>query len=188
MAVQLCVYGIIAGTIVLALGLIMTWSTGWGVALVAPGATLLVAGIAGMVTTKSVVTWSEQRERDAAAGEYRHREEVYGKILENIMHSFLGQGGPELKEEALNRVLATLWAAPETVEALARWREDIHPTILRGGQVGEDQDKVMARFAALVCAMRGDLSGDPKSAKHPEPDFILRALFDDRPKLPPESV
>ncbi|MDD1477073.1 hypothetical protein [Arthrobacter sp. H16F315] len=176
------------GTAVLSLGLIMTWTTGWGAALVAPGAAVLVAGIAGMVTAKSVVTWSEQRERDAVAGQYRHREEVYGTILENIVKSFLPGEEPDMKEEAKQRALVALWAAPETVEAMARWREEIQPTIRRGGVLGEDKEKVMARFAELVRAMRGDLSGDPQSARHPEPEFILRSLFDDRPKLSPQRL
>lgn len=184
-ATRLCLYGIVVGTAVLFLGLITTWTTGWGATLVAPGAAVLAAGIAGMVTAKSVVTWSEQRERDAVAGQYRHREEVYGKIIENMVKSFIPGEVPEMREEANLRALASLWAAPETVEALARWREEIHPTIQRGGILGDDKEKVMSRFADLVRAMRDDLSGDPQSARHPAPEFILRSLFDDRPKLSP---
>jgi hypothetical protein len=171
------------GTGVLILGLIMTWTTGWGAALVAPGAALLVAGIAGMVTTKSVITWTEQRERDAAAGQYRHREEVYGQILEHMVTSFAG-GDPDMNREANLRALAALWGAPETVEALARWREEIRPIRARGGVVGNDREKIMARLNSVVIAMRADLSGDPTTAKHPAAEYILGSLFDDRPSLP----
>lgn len=185
-AAKLCVYGVLAGTAVLFLGLIMTWTTGWGAALVAPGATLVIAGIAGMVTTKSVVTWSEQRERDAAAGQYRHREEVYGKILENMVKAFVPGGNPDIHADAALRALASLWAGPETVEALARWREEIRPAVKRGGVIGDDREKIMARYAAVVVAMRADLSGDPNNERHPEPRYILGSIFDDRPGLPPE--
>lgn len=118
-ATSICFYGVILGTAVLLFGLATTWTTVWGASMVPPSATLIVAGIAGTVTIRSVVTWSEQRGRDAAAGQYRHREEVYGKILKNMMKSFAGQKAGSDAEAKL-RALATLWAAPATLEALAR--------------------------------------------------------------------
>lgn len=50
--------------------------------------------------------------------------------------------------------------------------------------MGDDEKKVLELLTGVVKAMRADLSGDPAYARHPQSEYILGTLFDERPALP----
>lgn len=183
-AAKWCIVSILVGAVVGASGLAMVGFTGWGHSLISPGGTLAAAGVAGLVATRSVVTWSQQRQRDSESAEYRHREEVYGEVIDQMTAVFLG--GVDLVKDSKTRAKAGLWADPATIEALARWRETIHPIGQRGGEVGELKEPVMTAYYNVVLAMRRELSAGKGEIGQAMPgrDFLLRSIFDDRPPLP----
>lgn len=149
---------IVAGTVMLVSGALR----GSGAdTLLTFGGTLIVAGIAGVVTIVTTRTWAEERQREAdarrAERDAKHldqRTHVYAEALEGMIGSFDGH-----RENAPhNRAIIALWASPEALASYTRWTELNNATVDRGGQLDLDQQREAHELVeAVAIAFRHDL-------------------------------
>jgi hypothetical protein len=79
------------------------------------GATLIVAGLAGLGAVAGLETWRTERRR---ARETRQRE-VYSQLLSQLYARF--QGRFDMAVEARVRTEVVTWGSPEVVRALGAW-------------------------------------------------------------------
>lgn len=147
-------------------------------ALAAPGATLIVAGIAGIVSTSAVATWGEKRLQDLEQRNRERREDVYSTLAEMTMRRYVG--GVSLTDLAAIRARVAVWAGVGVVQAQAEWNKAFSrvPTPQTDNRVSltvDDQQMMTTKTAALVAAMRNEL--DPTAKKASEKD-LTDALFD----------
>lgn len=153
-----------AGAVVLLVALGAVWGTGWGFNLFAPGAALLAAALAGLVTTKGIVTWDEQRFRERERSGYSHREKEYEQIVSIMIARFLS-GKYDMARDSELRARAAVWAGPEVIRELGSWQHEIGRIISAGTTDGNGQVLLTAGqgarlkqiVASVVIAMRQDL-------------------------------
>ena len=112
----------VLGLALVLLGLGTVWTTGWGKDLFPPGATLLTVALTAWVASRSVVKWTEQRDRDRQNTEYKHREEVY-EVLGSYMLNRLTAQPTDMALDAELRTKAALWGSAETVATLSHWQQ-----------------------------------------------------------------
>lgn len=175
----------ILGLLLTGLGSAMIWSTGWGSSLLIPGATLITVSLTSYVAAKGIVTWTDQKECDREAAEYKHREEVYEGIATYMVARFLGQQS-DLVTDGRLRTVAALWGSPNTVTALGEWQSSIN-TILKnhdldsGGSVSMTSDEshtIKAALGLALSSMRDDLAST-SGQKPVETEVLLRSIFND---------
>lgn len=182
-AEKACLVAGALGGLLIALGLLFVWNTGWGIELFVPGAALVTVALSAYVASGGVISWREQRQRDREASEYRHREEVYEELAAYMIARFLGQPTDMVKDGAL-RSSAALWGSEEVVEALKGWQSTLH-TILEnhgmggGGVVSMTPDEQIAikhALAKTLTAMRNDL-GSTSGQVSLDPEVLLGSIF-----------
>jgi hypothetical protein len=148
-----------------------TATTDWPVSLVAPGAGLMAAGLAGLVALRSVQTWTEKQAEHAALATRDNRSRVYEQVLAHMISSFTG-GAPKA-QESLVRAMAASWASEETLKALGDWfrfaarysREPVVP-----------KHYAFELIYRVAAATRVDV--DPEGKK-PSKDDLLKMIFND---------
>lgn len=173
------------GFAIIVLGLITIWKTDWGIALFAPGATLITVALTAYVAARGVVSWREQRERDREAAEYRHREQVYEDIATYMLFRFIGQDTNIVLDGKL-RAAAALWGSADTVAALRDWQSSMSRILKDHGVSGgvtvtmTDAESATMKdaYGAALEAMRSDLGSSTGKEKLSK-DVLLASIFND---------
>jgi len=130
-----------------------------GIGLIAPGATLIVSGLAGLLAQLGITTWQEQRQADKAQSKYEQRVNIYARASQLLIRSFAG--GIGLVEEAELRGLMALWGSREVLASYASWHKFISalsdgPTI-NVTLTAEQSKQAKSILSNLLITMRADL-------------------------------
>ena len=130
-----------------------------GIGLVAPGATLIVSGLAGLIAQLGITTWQEQRQADKAQSQYEQRQNIYARASQLLIRSFAG--GIGLVEEAELRGLMALWGSREVLASYAEWHKFIS-TLSNGPTINvaltaEQSKQAKSILSNLLITMRADL-------------------------------
>lgn len=161
--------------------------SGWPVEVVAPGAGLAAAGLAGLVATHASVSWREQRERARAASIVTQRERVHERLLTHMTMA-MNNVSTSPADEASVRSAVALWAGGETLDKLAEWHALTFKVMNeRGGAPGDLKPQLHSQFYAVTRAARREL--DPSLTDHQfGQDLVARMLFNDYvPTRQPEA-
>lgn len=180
---------ILAGVIILVFALFRFIAERRGIGLVAPGCSLIAAGIASGVATLGIVSWAEQRERDREAKEYEHREKFYENIAQFMVARFIGAGYDKQLDAQL-RTIAALWASPTVLTCLAQWQQTLSEVMDRSSvasvdaagtpsrnMTDADSALVKRKLAPALIAMRQDLASI--SSTDVDPLVVLRSIFNE---------
>lgn len=162
--------GVVGGTLV-AGGVPGTGTFGWPIDVVAPGAGLIAAAIAGLVTLNGVQSWQDKQAEHIATATRENRARAYEQVLAHIIKSFTPGGSP-MDREALVRGMAASWASVDTSQALADWFRFAGTHSGHSGPPKEHSFEVVWR---VIRAMRADI--DPTS-QVPK-DSVLAMIFND---------
>ncbi|MFP3579969.1 hypothetical protein SB659_10345 [Arthrobacter sp. SIMBA_036] len=171
-----------AGVVLIVLGLVTVWGTGWGKDLFAPGATLVTVALTGWATSRAVLKWTEQREQDRQKSEYAQREKVYEELIIFMLSCITDIGIQyDVQRDGQLRAKATLWGSAATIVALGNFQQLLGRMIkLRGGlgkfqATKEETRQLEDKFARALESMRKDLaSSDKNSITRTE---ILASIF-----------
>ncbi|UOD80341.1 hypothetical protein [Paenarthrobacter ureafaciens] len=170
----------LVGLVLVLLGLGFVWTTGWGKDLFVPGATLLTVALTAWVASRAVVKWTEQRERDRQAAEYKHREEVYEQLVTFMLGRITGGAYDEELDKQL-RAKAAVWGSAQIIGALANWQTQMTAVLDNHAHeerkiMTEDEGKTMRdALGRALEAMRKDLSSSNKNAV--SRSEILKSIF-----------
>ncbi|GAA3699042.1 hypothetical protein GCM10022377_10060 [Zhihengliuella alba] len=180
---------IVLGLVILSFALVRFITERRGIGLVVPGCSLVAAGVASLVATMGIASWSEQRERDRQAKEYEHREKVYESIAEFMIARFVGKGYDASADGQL-RARAALWGSPAVVDELAEWQQALTVVLERSRVFSVDdsgnptrvmspQDSALAkrRLGSALAAMRRDLASE--TSLEVDKVSILRSIFNE---------
>ncbi|GFZ85186.1 hypothetical protein [Nesterenkonia alkaliphila] len=170
------------GVVLVCRGLQLAWD-GTETDLLAPGATIVAASIAGAVSSQGVISWKEQRTRDRersdrelAAKLREQREEDYEAVIRHLQESFLGSF---TEHEATVRRRIAVWASADFMERYLYWRDNIKDLTGQGSvPVPVDRrDEILVSLGQLCLAARKDLRIETRVT--PTAHDIARVLFDD---------
>ena len=153
--------------------------------LVAPGATLVAASLAGLVAlsaTQSVqarrheeatrlIQARRDRDQDAAR---RRREQVYEDLLAHMTRQFTGENLSSA--DAPLRARISTWGNGEVIAAVGQFNAAALEIATRSDGVLQPADKarIMRLYYAVYAAAQADLNRDA-----PPQDVVLGMVFDD---------
>lgn len=161
----------LAGSILVVGGLPGTGTTEWPVTVVAPGAALMAAALAGFVALRGVQTWRDKQAEHAASATRENRSRVYEQVLAHMIRSF--SGGGQASDEAVVRAMAASWASAQTLEALADWFR--YARRETESNLSPNKAHSFEILGRVVQGMRQDIDPDTSVSK----DNVLGMIFND---------
>lgn len=174
---------LLAGAIILARGVCLTWD-GESSDLLGPGATVVAAATAGVISAQSIKTWKQQRQLDRDKANFQMKQQVYGAIAQDLVNTFpSGSASGELRRIRAN---AAVWASTETIQELSQWQAAKQRAIAGGRRLNGNtyelsstsQDEMKTHLGRVIIAMRSDLFDEDALSR----DEIIKSIFDDSHK------
>lgn len=185
-AIMVSVGSVVLGAVLGVFSLVRFFWFQRGIGLVVPGASLIVAGVAGLVALSGVLTWKEQRRAEEVSAARNQKEAQYL----NLSALMMGQltGSYNIVAEGQVRAGLSVWGSKAVLGAFVRRRQVVEKILARGGPVDasgttnvpEDlKAELRETTAEVVGLMRQELAGDVREDLEPELKAqILDALFD----------
>ena len=150
-----------------------------GIGLLAPGATLIVAGLTAITAQFGITSWYEQRREERAVTEYAQRKGIYTRVANLLVSHFNGSFDPA--QDAELRALVSIWGSKSVLTAFSNWQGFISTLNVAPGISTkldlEQQQESKQHVAHIMTAIRQDLLA--MGSETVEPNLIIRSIFNE---------